>query len=347
MQHGFLVNKSLAESARKLLILSGALDFAKKPKREGTNVIFPLNAKPANSTQIHSGLGKSVQRNFAKVVEKPNSLQDALKGKMPEKQKARVTKSFDIIGDIAVVEIPRGLSTYSKKIAKAAMQVHRNVKTVLAKSSAMEGTYRVRRFAHLAGEKRTQTTYCENGVRLKVDLAKMYFSPRLSTERLRIARLSRPNEKILVMFAGCGPFALSISKLNPSSSILGVEINPDAVRYFNENIILNKANNVKAICGDVARVLATKAYLKAFDRIVMPLPKDAEKFLEVALKCAKPGASIHLYSFVHIKGGFSKPLDKISLECKKEGYRFSILGKRVVRPFSPSTRQVVIDFVVL
>jgi len=67
-----------------------------------------------------------------------------------------------------------------------------------------------------------------------------------------------------------------------------------------ENIEMNKVEDkVEALLGDVAEVLP-KVKGK-FNRIIMPAPKNAADFLELALTKAKKGTIIHLYTFAQIE----------------------------------------------
>jgi len=86
----------------------------------------------------------------------------------------------------------------------------------------------------------------ENNIRLKLDIEKVYFSPRLSLERMRIAELvntsksresknkkSEKKEDILVMFSGCAPYCCVIAKNAKTkvNSVIGIEINPEGHKY--------------------------------------------------------------------------------------------------------------------
>lgn len=256
----------------------------------------------------------------------------------------RIFSSYDIVGDIAILEIPESLRAKEREVAEALLKADKRIKAVLGKEGGMEGEYRVRKFRFLAGERRTETTHVEHGVRMRLDLAKMYFSPRLSHERGRVASKARAGETVLVMFAGAGPFALVIAKKQPEAKVYGIELNPDAVRYFRENIRLNgMEGRVEAIHGDVRKVVPER-FVGMADRVLMPLPKSAEDFLDVALLAAKKGGTIHFYAFVNRAGG-KEAAERKALEAgRKAGRKMEILESREVRPFSPSTVQVVVDF---
>ena len=86
--------------------------------------------------------------------------------------------SYDIIGDIAIVKIK------DKKIANSISKKNKNVKTVLYKSDIHKGKYRTQKLEYLAGEKKKkETVYKENNVIIKLNVEKVYFSPRLANEK--------------------------------------------------------------------------------------------------------------------------------------------------------------------
>ena len=272
----------------------------------------------------------------------PN-LFDILSRSIPKSKLAYVTRSFDMIGSIAIAEVKPEVRKYGKTIAKAIMQLHKNITTVAKKSSAMSGEYRVRRLKIIGGNKTTETVYRESGCLMKLDVSKVYFSVRLSHERERVAALVKNGENVLVMFAGVGPFALVIAKKNPAASVVGIELNPTATRYFQENIKLNKQKNCTAIKGDVRRIVPRK-FKNFADRILMPLPKSAETFLDVAFKAAKSNAVIHLYNFGQEESVFEEVEKKISDAAKKAKIKVQILNEKVVRPYAPHIVQVCVDF---
>jgi tRNA (guanine37-N1)-methyltransferase len=115
-----------------------------------------------------------------------------------------VYNSYDIVGDIAMFRLPCASRKNAQNIAKAIMRIHKSVKTVLAQVSPVAGDFRLRRLTHVTGENRTSTIHRESGCLFSVDVEKCYFSPRLYHERSRIARLIKPNETVVNMFAGVG-----------------------------------------------------------------------------------------------------------------------------------------------
>ncbi len=206
--------------------------------------------------------------------------------------------SYEIVGDIAVLD-----ESADEAVASAIMKLHKNIRVVARRKSHVEGVFRRRRIEIIAGERRTETVHKENGCRYKLDLERVYFNPRLATERNRVASLaarSASEETIIDMFAGVGPFSILIAKRAVKSHIIAIDINPDAIKYLRENIRLNAVENVEPIEGDVKAIYG--AFKDKADRIIMNLPKKAYLFLPEAVQMLKPeGGTIHFYMVESIK----------------------------------------------
>ncbi len=227
------------------------------------------------------------------------SLKDLLEGKLTKLQLNLVPSSFDIIGSkdkaVAIIEMPEELKKKQKIIAEALMKQHKNVVSVLNKASHRKGIYRTRKLTLITGKRNTEVTHVESNCRFFLDPKKAYFSPREGTERLRIAEKIRPGEVVMVFFAGIGPFAIVLARKSKPEKVIGIEINPDAVKYFWKNIALNKTGNVQIVLGGVKE--KTKKFYGQCDRVIMPLPETAIDYLEEAAKCIRDKGIIHLYFF--------------------------------------------------
>lgn len=246
---------------------------------------------------------------------------------------------YDIIGsrEKAVAIIESG----GKKFAEELMKKHKNVKSVLKKLSGRKGEYRLYRLRLLLGDKDTEVIHKEYGIRLKLDPRKVYFSPREATERQRIASMVKKGEKVLVMFSGVAPYAIAIAK-KVDCKITCVEINPVACKYAIENLKMNKVEErVKVICGDVRsewKKMETK-----FDRIIMPFPEGAWKFLKYAFKLSKKGSIIHLYGISLEERMFEDVETKAFREAEKEGVEIKIVSRQKVLPYAPKKWKIRID----
>jgi tRNA (guanine37-N1)-methyltransferase len=260
---------------------------------------------------------------------------------------SKVYNSFDVVGDIAIIKLPCTSSVNAQTAAKAIMSVHRNVKTVLLQASPVAGDLRLRRLTHLAGENKTSTVHREFGCLFSVDVAKCYFSPRLSYERMRIARMVEPNEKVVNMFAGVGCFSITIAKQVNTSKVFSIDVNPAAIQFMQENIRLNRVyGKVIPLLGDSKEIIH-KRLQRVADRVLMPLPEKALEYLPCAVSALKAsGGWIHYYGFEHATKTES-PAEKVKLKVAETldvlGVDFEVPYVRVVRSTGPNWFQLAAD----
>lgn len=255
-------------------------------------------------------------------------------------------RAFDIIGDIAIVEIPPKNRGMEKAVAKRIMLLQKNIKAVYERIGGHEGKLRLQKLKYILGEKSTVTAHRENNISLKLDISKVYFSPRQATERKRVLSQIKKPETVLVMFSGIGPFAIEIAKNTPAKAVYGVELNKIAHKYAVENAKLNKVESkVKLFCGDVRKTVPTLR--KKFDRIIMPLPKGAESFLDVAFAAAKKRAIIHFYDFEKEEDIPTKAIEKVKKAAAAAKKKMRILAIVKCGQLAPRAYRVCVDFKVL
>lgn len=249
---------------------------------------------------------------------------------------------FDIIGsrEKAVAIIEKG----GKKEALEIMEMYANVKSVLKKQGGRTGVFRIYKMKLLTGDKNTEVLHKEYGMLFKLDPRKVYFSPREAEERQRIAHIAKDGERILVMFSGIAPYAIAIAK-KKNCEIVCVEINKKAVEYANENLKLNNiVGNIEDICADIRRIYKK---LGKFDRIVMPLPETAYRFLPQAFAVANKGAIIHLYGISDEKNIFSDLEGKINSTTKEMKVKYKIINRQKVLPFGVRMWKIRVDFKII
>ena len=316
-----------AESVRKALLEKSLLNKNYKIKRERNFVYIPV----LGAFRSYSLIEKKLEK-----IKIKKSLKEELKDKLKNKELALLKTSFDTIGSIAVLEIDDELLSKKKQIADAVLNLNKNIKTVVRKSSSHEGIFRVQSYEYLAGIRSFKTVHKESGIVLSFDISKTYFTPRLANERLRIAKLVKEDEKVLVMFSGIGIYCFIISKYSKPKEIYGVEINPDAYRYAEKNLVLNKIDNVKLLCGNVKNVVPRLK--KKFDRIIMPSPTNAAEYLNVAIASLKSRGFIHLYSFVE-----DNKVEELIEDLKLRLSNIKVLKVTNCGQNSPNSHRVCID----
>ncbi|HSA97878.1 MAG TPA: class I SAM-dependent methyltransferase family protein [Candidatus Nitrosotenuis sp.] len=269
-------------------------------------------------------------------------LKKALEGVLTEKESTELFSAFDQIGQIIIVRIPDSLLSKKKTIGEALLEHVHPAKSVFYQATPVEGDFRTRNLEILAGVDSTETEYKEFGCRFKVDVEKAFFSPRLSTERDRIAQMVQDGETLINMFGGVGMFSIIAAK-KKRCTVYNIDLNPYAAKLCEENIRLNKlAGKVISIHGDAAQVVKEQLLDKG-DRTLMLLPERSDEFLDSAVSATKSGGIIHYYSHQHA----DKRQDAV--EVSKEHYlkvapvHSEILGGRMVRAVGPRYYQTVVD----
>ncbi|AIY89125.1 class I SAM-dependent methyltransferase [Geoglobus acetivorans] len=272
------------------------------------------------------------------------TLKDYLKGKARDSDIALLRRGFEIIGDVMIIDLPEQLMYLKNDIVEWVRLKHKHVKTILRKTGEVSGEFRVARYEVIYGGE-TETVAKEHGCRFRVDPTKAYYTVKLSGERERVARLVKDGERVLVMFAGVGPYAIVIAKLARPSEVIGVELNPEAVRYFRENVKINKVENVvKVVEGDVREVVPELD--GAFDRILMPAPYNAGDFLDIALKKIRSGGTLHFYTFSGEEEIENKKKEIVG-KIEDTGYNARILFWRECGNFAPRVNRYVLDIEIL
>ncbi len=343
------VDKRRAEEVRKALLEKRMVDNTYTLIKEGQGEVgFPLKRigrgeaddlmKKYNGRIKNLGEGLAVKR---KKSELPRSLKE-----LSSRYIKKSLSTYETIGGIAIVELPEGITKEEEHaIGNALLKMNRNIKGVYAKAGKYEGIFRTRKLRLIAGTDNKETIHRENNVLLKLNVEEVYFSPRLASERKRIFSLVRPEERVLVMFSGCGPYVFEIAKNTEASSVAGIEINPVAHRYALENMKLNHAYNVELYGGDVRDVIPVlKQGSYSFDRIVMPLPKGADDFLDVAFEVAKEGACIHMYDFLREEDIPDAAEDKVKNACLRQGWKPEILRTVKCGQYGPHIYRTCTDF---
>jgi len=296
-QWAFVVPKKKGEVTRQQLIANGLLDTRLKPFAEGDNIFFPLTGSGEGGLRASFGA---------------------------HEKRLSPTARHELIGGIAVMQ------ERDRAAAEALLASRPSIHNVLAMTSDVQGEYRTREFEVLAGVSATRTSVIEYGHRFTVDLSEAYFSPRLATERQRVLHLMGGQETVLDMFAGVGPFAITMSK--KARLVVSSDINPVAVILMKENCLDNHCTNVIPVLADSGRL--SKVLPWKFDRVVMNLPLGAPLFLEEAFRLCRPGGTIHCYALVSIEGEY---LDKIST------FQPSAVREHTVRSYSPGKWHTVYD----
>jgi tRNA (guanine37-N1)-methyltransferase len=295
-QWGVRVPARQGEAMRQALIQDGALDASLRVFRDGNDLILPVIS----------------ERNGADRYEF-----EAHPGRDP-------LARHELVGGIAILQ--EDDIDGAKKILASRPSLH----TAVHAKGEVSGEYRTREFTILAGTPTTRTQVTEHGHGFTIDLASAYFSARLSTERQRILNQVWEGEVILDMFAGVGPFAITLAAR--AALVVAADLNPQAIELMLENLTRNRVTNVLPVLADARRLADILPW--KFDRIVMNLPLAGTEFLPDASRLCRPGSAIHFYSLVSVQGEHTARIEEMG---------GSVLSEREVRSYSPGQWHAVYD----
>ena len=197
-QWGVRVPARQGEVMRQSLIREGALDASLKVLRDGNDLILPVLSERDSADRYEF---------------------EAHPGRDP-------LPRHELVGGIAILQEndPNG----AEKILASRPSLH----TVVYAKGEVSGEYRTRELVILAGKPTTRTQVPEHGHRFTADLAGAYFSARLSTERQRILDQVQEGEVIFDMFAGVGPFAITLA--GKAALVVAADLNPHAIELMLE-----------------------------------------------------------------------------------------------------------------
>lgn len=333
--------KQNANEVRKILAKTDQINRRYKLDTDDEFVYIPLIDEYDN--KINDDLKMNypiniIDHTFKESKYKAKSFMDYLNNKIDPSKVEDIRKSFDIIGNIVILEIPPELEDEKYNIADAVLKFTKR-RSIYYKKSNIQGIMRTRQLEFLAGVDDLETIHKEHGIRFKLNPTLVYFSPRLATERARIVNNVKEGEVIIDFFAGIGSFPISIAH-KKDATIYSVDINPEAYYYVQENMKLNKLKGrVIPKLGDINDVIID---LPLADRILMNLPGTAKDFLPLAIDHMKVGGILNYYEF-------ASDYDTVIKHVKDAAYPRSInvLNMRKVKSQSPGVWHIAADIEIL
>ena len=316
------VERERGEAVRERLADADALDGDHEIAVDGDTIYIPVT----DSEAVPADLAPAVVERDAAERDRPRT-PAAILGYEP---------SLERLGDIVIVD--EDDDERAREIAEAVMASDVPCETVLNRASPIEGELRVRRWDVLAGDG-TETVHREYGHEFALDVAEVYFSPRLATERHRVIEQVAPGETVVDMFAGVGPYAVPMA--GRGADVVACDLNERAVEYLRENADRNGVGDrVTAIAGDVREVADEHA--GAADRLVMNLPHSADEFLDTAVRLAGDDCVVHYYDIQHEDDPFG-PGARAIRAAAGDAYDATVETERVVRSYAPHEYNVCLD----
>lgn len=326
------VDREDGEATRQALVAEGVLDGDRQIAVEDGDLYVPITdpeSVPAEYEVVDRDTGER---------DRQETPADVL-GEEP---------TYERLGEIVVID--EDDPERAKEVADAIVSSDVPCQTVMNRASKVQGEFRVRDWEVLAGDG-TETTHREYGHEFRLDVATVYFSPRLATERHRVIEQVDADEQVIDMFAGVGPFAVPMA--TRGADVIGVDANPEAVRYLRENAERNGvADRATAINADVREIVdgvedadnsAVRAgFRDAADRLVANLPHSADEFLDTAVALAGDECVLHFYDIQHEDDRFG-PGERAIREAAGDEYDVSVETCHTVRSYAPHELNVCLD----
>lgn len=317
------VKKEKAEKMRKLLVKKRILSDEWEIIQDGSFIYFPIREKIDGAIWIELPKRERKISPYEKIVNMVN-------------KELNIPKRWEKIGDVVILPEFRDWKKYGYEVGKAFAEVLRAKSVII-----YHGTYgelREPKITKIYG-KDTETIHIENGIKYKLDLARIMFSSGNVDERIRMGKIDARGEIIVDLFAGIGYFTLPLAKYGKAKKIYACEKNPIAYRYLLENIELNELENIIPLLGDNRNI----APLRMADRVLMGYI-NTEQFLDLGFKVLKKKEGIiHYHNTVTTEEKDWKMEKDLELYGARNGFNVEILFKKIVKSYAPHIWHVVID----
>lgn len=279
------------EAARRRLLEAGALRSELRLGREPGFLLLPVRGREG----LPSDLGDVIEAEFDPfaVPGAPRRYQDLVE--VSPELRETLPRSFDVVGDIVLVRIPPESESLAVAVGEALLRFVPNARLV-GRDRGVHGAERRRQLTRLAGQGDWRTVHHENGVAIRVDVERAYFSPRLAREHAEVAAAVRAGETVYDLCCGVGPFALTIARHGAARRVVAIDRNPDAIALLRESLAHAKgAERVTPLEADVEAFLADA---EPADRAILNLPHEGIKYLASVARVVRPGGTIHYYEVV-------------------------------------------------
>ncbi|WP_048148870.1 tRNA(Phe) (4-demethylwyosine(37)-C(7)) aminocarboxypropyltransferase Taw2 [Palaeococcus ferrophilus] len=263
-------------------------------------------------------------------------IREILSRELPPELIEKLPKHWVRIGDVLILPLRPELDPYKHRVAEVYAEVL-EVKSVLRKGR-IGGEFRETNYELLYGND-TVTVHVENGIKYKLDVAKVMFSPANVKERVRMARVAKPGELVVDMFAGIGHLSLPMA-VHGKAKVIAIEKSPYTFRFLVENIELNKVQD---------RMTAYNMDNRDFpgeniaDRVLMGYVVRTAEFIPKALSIAKDGAVIHYHNTVPERLRPGEPFETFRRIAREHGYEAEKLNELVIKRYAPGVWHIVVD----
>lgn len=168
--------------------------------------------------------------------------EDILKSVLPEEFLDEIPTGFTITGHIAHLNLRKEFKPYDSLIGQVILDKNTKIECVVDKVSSIATQFRTFPMKIIAGKSDNLIVeQKESNCTFKFDFSKVYWNSRLHTEHDRlVTTYFQPNEVVMDVMAGVGPFATPAGK--KGTIVLANDLNPESYKYLTENIRTNKVD---------------------------------------------------------------------------------------------------------
>ena len=201
-------------------------------------------------------------------------------------------KKWKKVGDIIILDLSKIDIEKRRHVAEIYANIL-NAKTILQKNK-ISGELRKPEDTELLYGNETITEISEYGIKYKLDLAEIMWSPGNTGWRSALSGPTKVSDfytfdepKIIIdYFAGIGYFAIQMAKGYSEAKVIAIDKNPKSIEYLSLNAKENAVTNIEII-NDDCRNIQTKA-----DVIHLGYIGNTIDFLEHAYNCLNDNGTV-------------------------------------------------------
>ncbi len=185
---------------------------------------------------------------------------DKIKHQIDEDLHHKIPKKWKKIGNILVADFSQIEQNYRVDVASIYGK-NLEAKTVLQKNK-INGELRKPKNTEILFGKDTKTEITEYGIKYRLDLSKVMWSPGNTGWRSILEGPEKvgnfynfDNPKIIIdYFAGIGYFTIQLAKSYPDAQVISIDKNPESIKFLKENLKINNVTNVKVVNDDCRNI---------------------------------------------------------------------------------------------
>ena len=258
----------------------------------------------------------------------------------------RLPKKWKKVGDIIILDLSKIDIEKRRYVAEIYANIL-NAKTILQKNK-ISGELRKPEDTELLYGNETITEISEYGIKYKLDLAEIMWSPGNTGWRSALSGPTKVSDfytfdepKIIIdYFAGIGYFAIQMAKGYSEAKVIAIDKNPKSIEYLSLNAKENAVTNIEII-NDDCRNIQAKA-----DVIHLGYIGNTIDFLEHAYNCLNDNGTVIFHeAYRNSWLGFKSRSEWGSVPVKFSELmlqnKFTVKKFERVKFYGPSTSHIV------